>query len=504
MKSLLLILFLFFQLHLFSQTTLIKNVLIIDGTGNTGYKGAVRIKGNLILETGNLSPSKDDIIIDGNGNILCPGFIDSHSHHLGNMIKTGNGIAANNQGITTVIIGQDGNSYLIDSLQEILNRNHLQVNVATYTGHTTLREFVMGENDLLKTATDAEIDKMKLMLVQDIQKGSLGLSTGLEYEEAFYSSKNEVLELAKAASSQQGRYMSHIRSEDIKLYEALEEIIDIGKEAAIPVLVSHIKIANRAFWGQANHVIDILEKARKDGIDITADIYPYAHWHSTLRVLFPDRKYSNINSAELAVKYLFDPEESTLIEFAPEPQYKGMTISEIAKENKESIPQTLINLVEKASLYKQLHPDRKESIEAIAGKSMMEEDMIQFMQWPHSNICSDGNGGGHPRGYGAFTRFLGKYVREQKIMDLPTAIHKMTGLTATHLGIGKRGVIKSGYYADMVLLDPQEVKDNATFENSHALSDGISIVWVNGEMVYHKKKSTPSYPGVLIRKNEIP
>lgn len=504
MKSILSILFLLFQTQLSAQTTLIKNILIIDGTGTPAYKSAVRIKGNLILEIGDLSPSKDDKIIDGHGNILCPGFIDSHSHHLGHMIKTGNGVAASNQGITTVIIGQDGNSYPMDTLQHILHKNHLQINIATYTGHTTLREMAMGENDLLRSASDDEISKMKQILVQDLQKGSLGLSTGLEYEEAFYSSKKEVLELAKVTSREHGRYISHIRSEDMKLYEALDEIIDIGRDAAIPVLVSHIKIANKAFWGQSNQVIGILEKARKQGIDITADIYPYTHWHSTLRVLFPDRNYKSVKSAEIAVKYLFDPDESKLIEFAPVPHYKGMTISEIAKENNSTTPQTLIDLIEKASLFKQIHPDSKESIEAIAGKSMIEEDIIQFLQWPHTNICSDGNGGGHPRGYGAFTRFLGNYVREQKILDLPTAIHKMTGLTANHLGIRNRGVIKTGYYADLVLLNPQKVKDNATFQDSHALSDGIHTVWVNGEIVYQKNKSSDNRPGILIRRTECP
>ncbi|MFZ9662049.1 MAG: amidohydrolase family protein, partial [Chitinophagaceae bacterium] len=266
--------------------------------------------------------------------------------------------------------------------------------------------------------------------------------------------------------------------------------------------VSHIKIANREFWGQSNQVIDLLNKARNEGIDITADIYPYAHWHSTLRVLFPDRDYENINSAEIAVQKLFDPNESTLIEFAPFPHFKGMTISEIAKERGESPSKTLIALVQKAAAYKEAHPESNGSIEAIAGKSMFESDIINFMKWPHTNICSDGNGGGHPRGYGAFTRFLGKYVREQKIMSTHEAVHKMTGLTANHLGLTKRGTIAKDHFADLVLLDDNKVNDNATFQNSHALSDGIDIVWVNGQIVYQGKKCTSLRPGKLIKRNE--
>lgn len=482
------------------NTTLIKNVWIVDGTGAAPYFGAVRIQGNKILAVGNLTPQTGETIIDGRQQYLTPGFIDSHSHHFGSLKKEPQGIAMTNQGITTILIGQDGDSYPMDTLQSFFSKNKVAVNVASYTGHSSLREKIMGRNNVFRAASLAEIDKMKKALASDLQKGSFGLSTGLEYESAFYSSKEEVIALAQVAADFKRGYISHIRSEDIQLKDAIDEIIEIGKRTGIPVKLSHIKIANKQDWGKANQVIQTLDSARKAGIDITADVYPYTFWNSTLRVLFPDKKFTSLKSAELATQQLFDPAESVLVRFAPYPSYAGKTIAAIAKEREESTPATLIQLIKMAEAYKKANPGAG-SVEALAGKSMLEADVIDFMQWEHANFCSDGAAGGHPRGYGAFTRILGKYIREQKILSLANAIYKMTGLTAKHLQIEKRGVIAAGNFADLVLLNPDIVEDHATIENSKALSTGIKMVWVNGEMVYQNQIATNLFPGVLIRKN---
>lgn len=500
----LLVLFSFVQSQLFSQpnqspSTLIQNVWIVDGSGSSAKKGAVRINGNRIVAVGIITPLSGEIIIDGKGQYLSPGFIDSHSHHFGSFKKEPTGIAMTNQGITTIIIGQDGDSYPMDSLTAFFNQHQIAVNVASYTGHSSIREKIMGENNVFRKSTLEEIAEMKKYLATDLQKGSLGLSTGLEYESAFYSTKEEVVALAQLTASFKGRYISHIRSEDIQLNEAIDEIIDIGKITGMPVKLSHIKIANKDDWGNAGLIIQKLEQARKQGVDITADVYPYNFWNSTLRVLFPDKQFTNLTSAELAVNKLFDANQSVLVRFAPNPSYAGKTIGAIAKERNETEAVTLMNLIRIAADYKKAHPNAG-GIEALAGKSMNDADVAEFIKWPHANICSDGAAGGHPRGYGAFTRVLGKFVREQQQLPLSEAIHKMTELTAQQLGLQQRGKIAVGYFADLVLFDPTTVNDNATIENGKALSSGINRVWVNGKLVYQQQKATGILSGTLIKR----
>ena len=341
----------------------------------------------------------------------------------------------------------------MDTLENFFNVRPVAVNVATYTGHATLREEVLGEKDLFRIATQNEVDKMKTILHNEMQKGSLGLSTGLEYEEGFYSNRDEVLQLASTVANYRGRYISHIRSEDINLDEAVEEIIEIGKQAKIPVQISHIKIAKKDRWNSSNELLQRLQQARAEGVNITADVYPYTFWNSTLRVLFPNRDYTNLSSAQFAVTQLFDPNESVLVEYAPIKEYAGKTIAAIATLRHESTAVTLMNLIQIASEFETKYPEYRGRIEAIAAKSMSEDDVTNFINWPHANICSDGYRGGHPRGMGAFTRILARYVRERNTMPMETAIYKMTGLSAEHVGITDRGIIAPGLYADLVLFD---------------------------------------------------
>lgn len=477
---------------------LIKNVKVIDGTGTPARSASVRIEGNRIKEIGDLKPLGGEAIIDGMGKVLAPGFIDSHSHHDRSLQKKPEALAAVSQGITTIVAGQDGSSLFIDEIKTALKHKPIAVNMATYTGHTTLRKKIMGVAELNRPATQEELEKMKVILRDELKKGSLGLSTGLEYEAAFFSNRDEVLQLAKVTAEENGKYISHIRSEDVMEDDALEEIIMIGRQAKLPVQVSHIKIALKDGWGSASNLLAKLDAARAEGINITADCYPYDYWSSTLKVLFPKRDYTNIESAEFAVNHLFDPSESVLVNFSADPNYKGKTISAIAGLRKETPAQTLISLIAAADEFEKKHPESNEITESITGKSMGDADVINFLTWPNTNICSDGADGGHPRGYGSFTRVLARYVREKKVISLESAIYKMTALTAEHVGLTKRGIIAPGYFADLVLFDPETVQDNATIQNSKALSSGIIKVWVNGECVYRNKQTTQKFPGKFL------
>ena len=484
------------------HSQLIRNVQLIDGTGTAPRREDVRLTDDRIRELGQLTPFPGEQVTEGNGRVLAPGFIDAHSHHFGGLDAHPEAIPSLNQGVTTIVIGQDGNSYPLDTLQHFMDYHKAAVNIASYTGHSTLREQVMGPENLFRTATPTEVERMKSILQAEMEKGSLGLNTGLEYEEAFYSSRSEVLELAAVAARSGGRYMSHIRSEDINMNDAVEEILDIGRKTGIPVQISHIKIAKRDQWKTSLLLLERLQAARAEGIDVTADIYPYNFWNSTLRVLFPNRDYTNPASAEFAVNQLFDPEQSVVVRFAPNREYAGKTLSDIARLRQQKPAQTLIDLIALAEEFGKNNPDYPDGIEAIMGKSMDDFDVSNMMLWPHTCFCSDGASGGHPRGHGAFTRVLGRYVREQKLMPLETAVYKMTGLTADQVGLPQRGVIMPGNYADLVLFDPETVIDNASVKDGKALSDGIDKVWVNGQTVYESKKSTGELPGVLIRRKQ--
>ena len=475
------------QPYTMPQSQLITNIQLLDGTGTTAYAGALRVVDDRIKDMGSLTPFKDETVIDGKGFVLSPGFIDSHSHHERGLAASPAAVACTNQGITSIVIGQDGESDPVDTLKTWLKLHPVSVNIATYTGHASLRAIAM-KGSVLRPANSNEIATMKMLLADDIKKGSLGLSTGLEYEEAFYSTPDEVIQLAKTTATAGGRYISHIRSEDVNINSALEEIINIGREAKLPVQVSHIKIALRSKWGSAATVLARLQEARNEGIDITADCYPYTMWSSTPRVLFPKKDFNNAASALYATKELFDPAASVLTYFPANKSYEGKNIHQLAAIYSETDAEALMRVVKEAG----------DKGAAIAGASMLEDDVAGFLKWNYTNLCSDGADGGHPRGYGAFTRFLGRYVRDKKMMPLETAVYKITGLAAEHLGIRNRGLLVPGYFADLVLFDPATVNDNATMTDAKAISSGIKMVWVNGNIVYQDEKATGIYPGRFI------
>ena len=494
-----------FLLFLFSckqkkeYDTIIRNGMIYDGNGGEPYKGDIGIINDTIAFIGDLSDATTKDEIDAKGNAVSPGFIDTHSHHAGNLFTHRDFLAAVSQGITTIVIGQDGGSnFPLADFYQKLTDTAVAVNIASYSGHNTLRDSVLGKN-FKRKATQAEIDKMKTMLQQDMKAGAVGLSTGLEYDPGIYSNNDEVLQLAKEVAPFGGRYISHIRSEDRYFWKAIDEIITIGKEAKIPVQVSHIKLAMHNIWGKADSLLALFEEERKKGVDITADIYPYAFWNSTIKVLFPDRNFSDEKEAEIILSEITLPQDIILGSYEVQPEYAGKTLAEIAALEKKPAAKMLVELIARIDEWEKR--TGKNCEENIMATSMSENDIKKLMQWPHTNICSDGNSGGtHPRGYGAFTRVLGKYVKEEKALSLAQAINRMTLLAAKHIGFKKMGLIAPGYPADLVIFNPSTVKDMATVAEPHKLSEGIEKVLVNGVIVFENKKTTRNYPGKIIRR----
>ena len=472
---------------------LIINAKIIDGSGGPSRFESVRINGNRILELGQLKPLSGETTVDATGLILSPGFIDTHSHHDGHIFEMPDALSAVSQGITTIVVGMDGFSMVpLSNFFTQLENNPVAINIASYSGHNSLRNMTMGK-DYKRLSTQMEMRNMADLLKQDMKDGALGLSTGLEYDPGLYSETDEVVDLLKIVSNYKGRYTSHMRSEDISLEAALDEFIEISRRTKLPSQISHIKLAKRSLWGQSPWMIDKLNRARAEGLDITADVYPYTFYESTMRILFAKRDFDNRESAEYALTELVYPDGLTLSHYGPDPSLIGKTIAEIAAARGKDPATVLMDLIRE---------DEDETDSAI-GVAMSQPDVNRLMQWEHSNICSDGELiDGHPRGRGAFARILAYYVRSQGILGLETAIYKMTQLSALHMGFKNRGVIKSGAIADLVLFDPKTVQDNATMEDINKLSSGIAKVWVGGELVYSEKKSTGLRPGKVIRRDD--
>ena len=341
---------------------------------------------------------------------------------------------------------------------------------------------------------------MRELLRQEMASGALGLSTGLEYDPGIYSTTAEVVALAEVAASLGGRYTSHLRSEDRFFWQAVDEIVAIGREAGIPVNITHIKLAMQSSLGQAERLIEILDGARDSGVEITADIYPYTFWQSTLTVLFPERDFEDREEALFALTEISLPDEMTITTYKPDPSVEGMTLAEIAERREADPVTTLIDLIRASEAMKAGSPE-DDDIETVLAVSMDEADIERLLLWPHTDIGSDGElSGPHPRGYGTFTKILGRYVRERELLSLEQAIHKMTGRAAERLGIEERGLIRPGMPADLVLFDPATVLDRATTDEPHALSAGIEQVWVNGALVFADGQVTDRRPGKILRR----
>ncbi|MDX1480377.1 MAG: D-aminoacylase, partial [Woeseiaceae bacterium] len=472
------------------------NVRIVDGSGGAAYDGQLRIVGDVIDAVGKVRRRNDDRVVDGRGLVVAPGFIDTHSHADSDLFGNPDALAAVSQGITTAVVGLDGSSpYPLRDFVARYEQTGAAINLAAYAGHNTLRDAVMGE-DFERGATDAEIRRMQELLAGELAAGALGLSTGLEYDPGIHASTAEVVALAETAADAGGRYISHIRSEDRALLPAIEELLEIGRVTGMPVQISHLKLAMKTLWGSAEDLIDRLDAARREGIDVTADVYPYEYWQSTMMVLLPERDPGDLEAVRFALQELAPPEGMWFTQFEPNRDYVGMTLAEIAAL-RESDPVTTFSELALEALAMARETGRQ--VESIIGTSMREADIETLLAWEHTNICSDGSlADGHPRGAGSFPRVLGRYVRERELFSLETAVHKMSGLAADHMGFVDRGRLVPGARADLVLFDPETVIDRATAEEPSLLSVGIEGVWVGGVRVYENGAASGERPGRFI------
>ncbi len=459
---------------------------IADGTGRPLRRANVRLVGDRITRVGNFRPGNDDVVVAAEGLVLAPGFIDVHNHSAEGLEKDPLAESQISQGITSVVLGPDGASpWPISEFIEKQRRAPPTLNLAVMVGHATVRRKVMGD-DFRRAARPEEIAQMERLVEQGMHEGAVGLSSGLEYEVGSYSTTEEVIALARVAARFGGFYMTHIRDEADRSFEALREATEIGRQARIPVGISHIKLGTVGVWGKAGEAVRLIEQARRSGVDITADCYPYDAWHSTLTVLVPNKRYDDPASVERALADVGGAANITITECKAHSEYEFRNLEQIAGEKGITPAELFIQIV-------------KDGGAGVIGKSMIESDIRTFYTQSWVMVASDGGiGMRHPRATGTYPKVLGHYVREQHWLDLAEAVRKMTSLPARRLRWKDRGLVRKGMKADLVLFNPAKVLDRSTFSEPATLSTGIEKVFVNGELVWESGKATGSRPGRVL------
>lgn len=450
----------------------------MDGSGKPGFLGDVRIEGEKIAAVGRLRPRPGERVVDASGLVVAPGFLDAHSHADGGAIEHPDAVSQVRQGITTAVVGQDGgwSGPVAEHLARLRAANP-SLRFVAFTGHGGLRARVMGE-DYKRKATADEIARMKALLEADMKAGSLGLSSGLEYDPGYYGDTDELVELAKVAAKYRGRYISHVRDEGNKAIESFRELIEIARRAKLPAQISHIKLATYPVWGKAGEVLRMIEDARRQGLDVTADVYPYLYWQSTITALSTSREWEGPETWRRALAEVGGPENVLLSNYTHEPNWVGKNLAEIGRATNRDPIELVREIVRKTR-----GPGGSGS-ESVVVTAMREDDLEAFLRHPMVMFCSDGSiGGSHPRGAGSFPRILGRYVRERRVLSLEEAIRKMTSFPAQRFGLSDRGLLRRGRNADIVLFDPKTIADRATPQDPRALSVGIGRVFVGGREV---------------------
>ena len=491
---------------------LIRNGKIIDGTGNNWFYGDVAVSGGKILDIGRSLPYTSSKVIDAQGLVVAPGFIDVHTHIEGDEEKNPEAASFIYDGVTTVIAGNCGASNLnIGKYLRWVDSIGLSVNVATLVGHNNVRRAVMGRAN--RPASAAEVKQMETLVDRAMNEGAVGLSTGLIYIPGTYSETSEVVALAKVAATYNRVYASHIRNEGDKVTDAINEAINVGKMAGLPVQISHFKLSGQQNWGRSRETLAMVEKAREEGIDVTIDQYPYTASSTSISTLLPDelladgqdsvrarlsrpevrKKASTQMVASLKKRRLKHFSYAVVAYYAPDTSFNGRSIEEInllmgRKHRARQEAETIMDLQMNGGASGVFH-------------GMGEEDVRRIMQYPFNMFASDASirvfneGMPHPRGYGTNARVLGKYVREEKVLRLEEAIRRMTSLPAQKFQLKDRGLLKTGMAADIVIFDEKTVQDKATFQQPHAYSQGFHYVLVNGAITVKNGKHNGTRAG---------
>ena len=495
---------------------IIKNGRVIDGSGNPWFKADVGVVDDRIERIGDLSDFSAREVIDASGLVVTPGFIDPHTHALNGIFDVPNAESSLLQGVTTLTEGNDGSSpYPIAEHYAEIKDKRISPNWAVFVGQGTIRERVIGSED--RSATPAEIERMKSMVAQAMEDGALGISTGLFYVPGSFTPTEEVVELSKVAASYGGIYISHMREEANQLLDSVNETIAIGEQAGIPVQITHHKVIGVQNWGASRDSLALVDAARARGIDVTIDQYPYTASQTGINALVPQwaqeggraRMLERIASPEtrgsvkaaIVDKILFDrgggdPKNISISRSPNDRSIEGKNLAEITRErgleptpeNAAEVAMEIVGIGNVSAVYHAIGP----------------QDVDRIMQHPAAAIGSDGPlgvfgvGAPHPRQYGSFARVLGHYVRERGIISLENAVRKMTSLSAQRLSIEDRGLLVEGFYADIAVFDPDTIIDKATFDQPHQYAEGIKYVLVNGERVVSDGKHTGARPGRIL------
>lgn len=511
---------LFFPLSLFAQQNncdiLIINGKIIDGTGNNWYYASLAIKNGKIVAIGRDLPCTAAKVIDARGLIVAPGFIDVHTHLEGDETRDPKATNFILDGVTTCITGNCGSSETnIGRYLRFIDSVKLSINVAALIGHNDVRKAVMGRAN--RDATPEEMKKMEAIVDQAMKDGAVGLSTGLIYIPGTYTKTPEIVSLARIAARYNGVYASHMRDEGDSVTQAIEEAITIGREAKIPVEISHFKLSGQQNWGRSRETVPMITAARKEGIEVTIDQYPYTASSTSISTLLPDdvladgqdsikarlqrpdirKQVTDHIIARLKKRKLKHLSYAVVAYYAPDTSFNGKSIEQInlamgRKHKLKEEAKTVMDLMMNGGASAVFH-------------GMSEEDVKRIMQYPFNMFASDATirvlnaGMPHPRGYGTNARVLGKYVREEKVLSLEEAIRRMTSLPAQKFQLKDRGLLREGFAADIVIFDEKEVADVSTFEKPHAYSKGFVFVIVNGVLTVENEKHTGARAGTALR-----
>jgi len=521
---------------------LIRNVRIADGTGKDLYTADIGLRNGKIIAIGSLKNATAHIEIDGKNLVAAPGFVDIHSHTDLELLVNPNAEGKIRQGITTDVSGNCGASPFpltkadveklrkrlleqyqldeswkdLDGFFSAIEKGGTSVNYMTLTGHGTLRNAVMGSYDRAPTADELKV--MKKVLAHTLEMGSLGLSTGLEYAPGSYANTEELIALSKTVAEFGGLYATHMRSEDDRVEEAIEEALNISRQAGVSLQISHLKACNKNNWHKVDAMLSRISRARQEGIPVHADRYPYIAWSTGLSAFLPVsarqgtteemiERLKNRENEELVRNYVVGRGERiggwerVLISSCRGTggkDFEGRTLQDISLALGLNPYETVRKLL----------IDFKADVSTI-GFAMEEGNLKKVLKAKFVSIGSDGSvratygplfkGKPHPRSYGAFPRVLAKFVRDEKVLTLPEAVRKMSALNALKVGLTDRGFIRENYVADLVLFNPETVQDNATYLNPHQYPDGIPYVFVGGVPVIREGKHTGEHPGKILR-----